>query len=254
MTSPVAAASAAIHETREALADGAMIFDASVIPEASERSFSAAGWESVRPVENVLNSGGRGNTLILANGQQEFVLRHFRRGGLIGRFVRDRYLWSGEDRTRPFAEWRVLQRLANLGMPVPRPAVARYSRSGPFYTADIITVRVPGIRALSARIAEPKTANVDWSGIGATLRSFHDQGVNHADLSAHNLQIDDSGKAWLLDFDQARFMEPGSWQQGNLARLHRSLRKVKGLDPSVRYVEQHWEQLLAGYFQASRSS
>lgn len=245
-------APAAIHETRVPTAGGAMLYDASLIPTASERSFGASGWASVRPVEDVLNSGGRGNTLILGDGRREFVLRHFRRGGLPGRLVRDKYLWMGEDRTRAFTEWRILQKLANLGMPVPRPAVARYCRTGPYYTADIITLRVPGIRALSALIANG--VDPGWSEVGRTLRRFHELGVNHADLNAHNVQVDASGNTWLLDFDKARIVSPGTWQQQNLARLHRSLRKLKRLQPSIRYAEPCWEQLLAGYFQASRSA
>ena len=181
---------AAIHETLDVTADGALIYDASVIPHASEKCFAASGWASVRPVENVLRSGGRGNTLILGDGTGEYVLRHFRRGGAVGRFIRDRYLWLGEDRTRAFAEWRVLQKLANLGMPVPRPAVARYRRRGPFYTADIITVRVPGIVPLSQYIADHRPDEAFWQACGAAIYEFHEAGVYHADMNAYNVQID----------------------------------------------------------------
>jgi 3-deoxy-D-manno-octulosonic acid kinase len=59
---------------------------------------------------------------------------------------------------------------------------------------------------------------------------------------------------WLLDFDRARIMPPGPWQQRNLERLHRSLRKIRTQDERVHYAEPAWEVLLEGYFQASRSS
>ena len=39
-----------------------------------------------------------------------WVLRHYRRGGFIARISQDRYWWSGEDRVRSFAEWRLLAR------------------------------------------------------------------------------------------------------------------------------------------------
>lgn len=254
MTSPYLNDLPVIHETVEKTADGALIYDASVLPDASEKAFSAAGWKSVRPVEDVLRSGGRGNTLILGDGEREFVLRHFRRGGAIGKINRDRYLWTGEDRTRPFTEWRILQKLANRGMPVPRPAIARYRRRGPTYTADIITLRVPGIRSLSAWLAEGERGPVNWRSIGAGLWRFHDAGVNHADLNAHNVQLDSSGRLWLLDFDKARIMQPGPWRQRNLARLHRSLKKIRRQDGRVAYREADWRALLDGYFQASRSA
>jgi len=254
MSGPVETVPQVIHETVERTAEGAIIFDASLMPNAAEKTFSAAGWKTVRAVENVLHSGGRGNTLILGDGENEYVLRHFRRGGLIGRLIRDSYLWLGEDRTRPFAEWRVLQKLANAGLPVPRPAVARYQRRGLFYSADIITVRVPGIRSLSARLAESPLDTEDWRRIGSGLCDFHDNGVNHADLNAHNVQLDESGQVWLLDFDRARIMPQGAWRQMNLARLHRSLQKIHRQDQRVNYSASCWEALLEGYFQASRSA
>jgi 3-deoxy-D-manno-octulosonic acid kinase len=163
-----------IHETVEHSDGGAIIFDASVIPSVSVRTFTAAGWRRVRRVEDVLHSGGRGNTLILDDGRQEYVLRHYRRGGLVSRLVSDSYLWLGEDRTRPFAEWRILQKLANAGLPVPRPAVARYCRQGFTYTADIITLRVPGIRSLSALLAGKPVSRRVWRSQRAARRGRAD--------------------------------------------------------------------------------
>ncbi len=254
MTLDAAAGPRPVHETVERTADGAIIYDAKLVPDATEASFSARGWKSVRSVENVLRSGGRGNTLILGDGDGEFVLRHFRRGGLIGRLVRDAYLWLGEDKTRSFAEWRLLQKMDAMGLPVPRPAIARYRRHGITYTADIITVRVPDIRSLSARLVDEQSDTELWQSIGKGLARFHECGVNHADLNAHNVQIDSAGSMWLLDFDKATIQAPGAWQQKNLARLHRSLRKIRQQDPRVAYTERDWDALIAGYFQSSRSA
>jgi 3-deoxy-D-manno-octulosonic acid kinase len=77
-------------------------------------------------------------------------------------------------------------------------------------------------------------------------------GVFHADLNAYNIQIDKDDKVWLVDFDRGRLRQPGRWQQQNLARLHRSLQKIKGLDPRLYFSEANWEQLLEGYFSSSR--
>ena len=243
-----------IHETILPTSDGAIIYDASVIRSVSARTFTSAGWQSVRPVEDVLHSGGRGNTLILSDDEQEYVLRHYRRGGLVGRVIRDAYFWTGEDRTRPFAEWRILQKLANAGLRVPRPAVARYCRRGLTYSADIITVRVPGIRSLSATLLDRPLSRRAWLGIGEEICRFHLIGVNHADLNAHNVQIGERGLMWLLDFDKARIMPAGPWRQRNLDRLHRSLVKLRSQDQRFNYGAHCWEALLEGYFQASRSA
>ena len=37
-------------------------------------------------------------------------------------------------------------------------------------------------------------------------------------------------------------------------RMHRSLQKICRLDPRVSFVASNWEQLLEGYFSASRSA
>jgi hypothetical protein len=49
-------------------------------------------------------------------------------------------------------------------------------------------------------------------------------------------------------------MSPGPWQQRTLSRLHRSLEKIRTLDPALNFNNDNWEALLAGYFDASRSA
>jgi 3-deoxy-D-manno-octulosonic acid kinase len=241
-------------ETVEKTSDGAILYDTAIIDQVSEKTFSAAGWKTVRPVDNVIRSGGRGHTLIISDGENDYVLRHFMRGGLIGRVVRDSYFWLSEEKTRSFMEWRLLYKLAQMGLPVPRPAVARYCRTGTFYTADIITRFVPGIRSLSIRLAEKSASGEFWASLGAGIRMFHEAGVNHADLNVYNIQIDADDGVTLLDFDRGSLLPPGAWQQKNLARLHRSLEKISRLDPRVHYTATNWQQFLDGYFQASKSA
>jgi 3-deoxy-D-manno-octulosonic acid kinase len=185
--------------------------------------------------------------MFVSDGVREFVLRHYVRGGVIGRMNHDRYLWLGEERNRAFAEWRLLSRLEAMGLPVPQPAAARYRRSTLCYTADLLTVKVPGIAPLSARISQQPAGADFWRGIGRGIRRFHDGGVCHADLNAYNVQIDGDGNLFLLDFDRGKILPPGPWQQRNLARLRRSLAKVKGLDPGLHFAADDWEQLLRGY-------
>ena len=73
-------------------------------------------------------------------------------------------------------------------------------------------------------------------------------------MNAYNVQIDTDGLVWLLDFDKGAVRPPGPWQQRSLGRLHRSLAKVVGLDPRLNFRAVNWEQLLEGYFNASRSA
>jgi len=243
-----------VTETLERTPTGAILYNRSIISGISDDRFAASGWLHVEPVTGALGSAGRGNTLFVGNVPRQFVLRHYVRGGLVGKFVGDKYVWTGEDQTRPFVEWRLLAKMAEKGLRVPRPAAARYCRKGLVYTADLITVRIPNVRPLSVCLNERRQSVEFWQSIGRSIRQFHAGGVCHADMSAHNLQIDDQDRLWLLDLDRGRLLQPGRWQQKTLARLHRSLEKIKTLEPNVHYSQEDWEQFLEGYFDASRSA
>lgn len=233
---------------------GAMIYDRSVISQVGDDRFDPAAWLHHEAVTGPAGSTGRGNTMFVGNVPRQFVLRHYVRGGLVGRLIRDSYLWTGENNTRPFREWRLLAKLSDNGLRVPRPAAARYVRHGPVYRADLITVRIPGVSSLSMRVAERSLKEDEWVAIGQAIGRFHAQGVFHADMNAHNLQLDEQGKLWLIDLDRGSLRQPGPWQQQTLARLHRSLLKTSRLDPRANFTGRNWEQLLEGYFSASRSA
>ncbi len=223
---------------------GAMLVASMYLPEFGESMFEISRWRADRAAVAV--SGGRGGVhVVTAPGGSAWVLRHYRRGGLFGRVVTDSYLFTGAERTRAFREWRLLADLVALGLPAPRPVAARFRRTGPVYRADLVTELIPDCRPLSALLCDA-SIGVDWEAIGATIRDFHDAGVDHADLNAHNVLVDDDGRVFLVDFDRGRRRSPGSWRQANLSRLRRSLDKLarqRG-EPAD---ETAWRRLLAGY-------
>ena len=233
---------------------GAIVYDTEIIDQISDAAFDPGSWPHSTPVTGPLRAAGRGNTMIVGEGKREFVLRHFVRGGLPGKIVSDTYFWTGERQTRSFSEWYLLAKLKSLGLPVPHPAAARYCRSGITYRADLLTVRLPAIQSLAARISARPGDDPFWLGIGRGLRKFHDAGVYHADLNAYNVQVDVADQLRLLDFDRGKLLQPGVWQQKNLARLHRSLRKIKGIDKQIHFDQANWDRLLEGYFSESRSA
>ena len=240
-------------ETVEKTATGAILYDKAIINQISEAHFQPRGWPHAEALTGPLRSAGRGNTMYVGNVPRQFVLRHYMRGGLLGKIVKDRFIFSGPDKTRSFLEWRMLDKLSSNNFNVPRPAAARYCQHGTFYTADIITVRIPEVVALSQYIAENNPGADFWQSVGAAIHEFHAAGAYHADMNAYNLQIDSTGTLWMLDFDKGSLRSRGTWQQETLGRLHRSLRKIVNLDPSLNFRAANWEQLLEGYFSASRS-
>jgi len=243
-----------VTDTVEKTTDGAILYDSDVLSQMSEQMFVSSGWVLANSVQGILNSAGRGNTVIVSDGINEFVLRHYLRGGFPSRIIKDTYFWTGEACTRSFREFRLLSKLRNRGLPVPQPVGARYCRSGLIYRADLLTRRIPGICSLAERIIKRSADTKFWWGIGRNLRRFHLENVYHADMNAYNVQLDSDDNLYLLDFDRGRFRKPGTWMQQNLACLNRSLLKIASLDKRAIFSQSEWDALLAGYFSESRSA
>jgi 3-deoxy-D-manno-octulosonic acid kinase len=206
--------------------------------------FDASEWRRAGAV--ALETSGRGEVLIVAHGEETWVLRHYRRGGIVARFIDDHYLWLGESRVRAFREWRLLRKLRAAGLPVPNPVAAHVYRTGIIYTADIITAYLPDTRKLSWFIEQGRVPPDCWRRIGALIRSVHDHGVDHPDLTAHNILLDGAGHEFLVDFDNAHEKAPGPWRRAGVERFNRSLRKV-ALETGTEFDAAAWAEVEAGY-------
>ena len=167
----------------------------------------------------------------------------------MARISRDRYGWHSEESTRPFAEWLLTYRLHRAGLPVPAPIGARYLRGGSTYTGDLITERLPTVGSLAECLRTGALSVVTWISIGRCIRRFHDVGLCHADLNAHNVLLSEED-VFLIDFDRGQLRAPGLWRDGNLVRLRRSLDKITWELPAERFGESDWHGLLDGYRQA----
>jgi 3-deoxy-D-manno-octulosonic acid kinase len=241
---------------RIATAGGAILADAAALGDLLESAggdlFAPQFWAARAQV--MAADEGRGATWFIDSGPNRWVLRHYRRGGLIARYSRDRYVWAGEARVRAFAEYRLLARLTTLGLPVPRPIAARYERLGITYRCDLITQRIPDVRPLSSLLRSGALGEGTWKAIGTTIARLHLAGVDHADLNAHNILADGRDAVSVIDFDRSRMRRGGRWRTRNLSRLHSSLEKVTGGLPPDRFSGHAWRCVLAGYESWGRSS
>lgn len=228
----------------------AVISRANLSVPAESSWFDTARWHRSGGV--ALETSGRGTVLIVKHGGETWVIRHYHRGGFVARFVADHYLWTGLDRTRSFREWRLLRRLRDAGLPVPNPIAAHVYRTGPIYTADIITTYLPDTRKLSAFISEGHVPGHCWREIGRMVRAIHAHGVDHPDLTAHNILLDPRGSLFLVDFDNAHVKSAGVWQRAGVDRLQRSLRKV-ALETGTEFDAAAWGEVEAGYAEQPRS-
>lgn len=237
-----------IQEQFVATARGGILYDAARIVKPADELFERGVWAAKNALEEV--RGGRGSIAILHAGEEQWVLRHYRRGGWIASVAQDRYLWTGASRTRSVAEWRLLAALVRRSLPVPAPVAARFVRSGLFYRADLITERLHGVRTLAQALAGEAPALRVWREVGAVIARFHQAGVQHADLNAHNIlltSMDGAPPVYLLDFDRGRIRARGSWERQVLKRLRRSLDKIKRTHCEAAFGRLEWEALLEGY-------
>jgi len=230
-----------IDEAISALSSGGILYDASLPRKAQAEWFTPAYWAARGEQREV--TGGRGSVCFINSADGRWVLRHYRRGGLAAKLSADRYWWCGADRTRSFLEWRLLAQLRELRLPVPRPIAARYVKRGLTYHADLITEELPPSQTLA--VAAQGLAKQRWQRIGAVLASFHEHGVQHADLNCHNILVGDGDAVYVLDFDRGRIRSRGDWEERVLARLKRSLLKVDAGRGG--FGEQQWRWLMQGY-------
>jgi 3-deoxy-D-manno-octulosonic acid kinase len=221
-----------------------ILFDSGLVKDAFNEWFEPRYWRERHCIRGAAT--GRGSTVFVEHDEQIWVLRHYHRGGMMSRFVDDRYFWIGREATRAFREWRLLSTLYASGLPVPRPIAARVWRHGFAYTGDILTVYLDETRSIEDLLRSGESLNELWPVVGGVLRRFHDQGADHSDLNVRNILVDAHERVFLVDFDKSSLRKPGPWRQRNLDRLQRSLRKT-ALELGVPYEPDVWSAIERGY-------
>jgi len=171
------------------------------------------------------------------------VVRHARRGGLVGRIVPDTFF----GRCRPFRELLVAEKARNLGIPTAEVVAAVRTRAlGPFHRGAVYTKEVTGAVDLlgyltsMAQRPDPSSLRAKRDTLreaGRVVRVAHDAGLLHADLQLKNIlvQHDDKPAIFLIDLDKARWYKrlPHSLRMMNLLRLARSAAKAARSSASI---------------------
>jgi len=194
------------------------------------------------------------------------VYKHYYRGGMVARFLKDQYITSGYAETRAFREYYMLKQLEAWQLPVPVAVAARAVHVLPLlpvYRCDLITREIADVSTLADVLQAARLDDIGWQRVGACIRRFHDKGVYHADLNARNILLGndaagdgEADKVYLIDFDNGHIRcepedegqnEIGGWKAANLARLRRSLKKFCRRSPGFHFSDDDWQQLLYGY-------
>ena len=131
------------------------------------------------------------------------VIKHYKRGGLLGRLIRRNYIRLGKSRSR--VEFELLQKARKLGINVPEPLVCA-SRGLLIYRTWLVTGEIESAQPL-ARLStedEKRTRRVMAAVIDQILRLIRNR-IMHVDLHPGNVLIDDQDRVFLLDFDKGKF-------------------------------------------------
>jgi 3-deoxy-D-manno-octulosonic acid kinase len=192
------------------------------------------GWAASRP--DAQRFTGRGSAYGVTTAEGAWVVRHFRRGGVVARVLHDRYLRLGTP--RPLRELQASTRARQRGVATPEVIAAVTYRAGPLYRGDLATRLIPDSFDLAEAVLGARRLDADrraaaWRAAGALLRTAFDAGVVHADLNLRNILIQSGGdgvRAHLIDLDRAEVRDRAVGDAPRAAildRLHRSRRKLE---------------------------
>ncbi len=172
------------------------------------------------------------------------IRKQYRRGGLVRHLSKERYVWTGYERTRAVREVRLLAELYASQLPVPRPIGCKVERNcndvndafGLLHRAWLLTEEIPESQGLNNLLTASANSNTimqpDWEYIGSELARFRRANIYHADLNVSNILFDKKRKLFLIDFDRGRKLS-GSSERNNglhqsmLSRLLRSIDKLE---------------------------
>jgi 3-deoxy-D-manno-octulosonic acid kinase len=233
-------------------------YNANAVDDFSPEMLNSQYWQNKNAITG--SAQGRGTTWFVqydsvnstSKSNQQWVLRHYFRGGLIGKMINDKYFFTGQEKTRAAQEYTLLNILQSLTLPAPKPIAFRVTKNGPFYQADLLSSRIENAQDLVAILSKEELAENVWREVGKVIRRFHDAGIYHHDLNIHNILLDDNNNVWLIDFDRGdQRAVSQAWQQANISRLLRSFEKEKTKLPVFYWTKEHWNMLLEGYLLVS---
>ncbi len=179
-------------------------------------------------------AGGRGGAVAVPFENGRAIIRHCRRGGILGRLTGDRYLLGA----RPVEELCVTESARAGGVPAPEPLAAIVRRRTFGYSGDLVVREIPRATALDDWLA----AEADPAGLAVVIERLADAfsrlvkaGIYHPDLHPGNVLVRGDGdpELFLIDFDRAEHVEAGLGENRRnrmLFRFNRALVK-RGLAP-----------------------
>ncbi len=250
---PEIAVSGNLHDT--------IWMNSALVDNLNRDAFDPAAFEQSGVAPKSLATGsGRGQAYKVEFEQQSWVLRHYRRGGQVAKWIGDTYTATLTPNSRAMQELILLRHMVSVGLAVPQPVAARCERIHPKrgrwsrYRADIAIQCIPNTRNLAQWLDTARPSPDLWQKIGMAVAQLHQHHIDHSDLNCHNILIDDKGCVWLVDFDKCSLRGGHSWKTKNLERLLRSLNKEQSRREGCHWTPEDWTHLLTAYQQTMFNS
>ncbi len=192
--------------------------------EAAER---AVGWVG----------GGRARHPVIEVQGERWVLKAYRRGGLLARLNPLLYWGVG----RFFEEIVMTLTAIRARVPAPEPVALILRRAGFWgaHRAWQVVTHIPGVASLRELLLTAPAGSasgrdelrVRFRAAGAAVRRMHDARIDHADLNLGNVLTraapERACEAFIVDWDRARLRSSSGWDpHENLLRLWRSALKL----------------------------
>jgi 3-deoxy-D-manno-octulosonic acid kinase len=208
--------------------------------------FSPNFWRNQNAI--IAEKKGRSTTWFIKYSSDTGVLRHYWRGGLVGKILSDQYLFTGLKNTRTYQEFTLLLELKKRGLNVPTPIGAQIKKAGLIYRGDLLTQEITGAQSLLEVLQHRPLAAAEIAKVGETIAAFHQQGVYHADLNINNILFDQEQRIFIIDFDKGRLVQPGhQCLKQNMARLKRSFLKEASRNNPFYWQGGQWDILIERY-------
>lgn len=189
-------------------------------------------WADLVPLAGARGRGGIGTLQLQGH---DLVVRPYKRGGALGRLLRDRY--TGPSRAR--RELEVLAALRAEGVPVVVPVAAVARRQHAFWRLRLCTERLPDALPLPAFLAAfPGLRRFTAEAVGIVVKLAFTAGLRHPDLHLDNVLCAARGdrvRAVLVDLDRASLqkgLDEGA-RDAMLARLQRYAVRHRAKLPAV---------------------
>ena len=131
----------------------------------------------------------------------EVVLKRYRRGGLLGRFLKQNYLNVGKNRAQ--AEFEFLIKASLSGVSVPKP-VAFLMEGVIFYKAGLVLEEIPQHQTLMEICRKTQTAPLSHlEKVRIEVEKLVHARIHHIDMHPGNILVDAQDRIYIIDFDKA---------------------------------------------------